>query len=214
MTSSEPSHDNRFELGFFSAWKVLVDKVSLHFAPLALQTAEPSTSAAVWRPVLTPIAEASETASSSRNALHGSETASSSRHALHGSSHPSSRTQVPAEARAETLLETLAEVLGIPWGSVALQQVLKILWEQPHHVAKFINCGTSISAASANVRHSVLVIPRYTDFTTEKQQALVSLTRTQGVHLIFAPLTCLTGFFRLAIPLILKAQGAVVPADE
>ena len=98
---------------------------------------------------------------------------------------------------------------------ITLENIHELLYETPSIFAQFLVIGTSISSASANVRHSVIFVPQHTGFTAEFSQALVSVSRSQGVQLLFTDPTCLKGFFRLAIPLFVKLTGlAHTPSDH
>ena len=93
--------------------------------------------------------------------------------------------------------------------NVSLQDIHYLLQERPESIGKFIIAGISISSASANVRHAVVFVPRFTDFANSFDQSLVSLTRVQGLLLLFTNPTCLQGFFRLPIPIFVKYHGLV-----
>ena len=108
----------------------------------------------------------------------------------------------------DTILDVLLEALpGETLEDIILDDIHDLLVTQPQLFANFVVAGTSISSASANVRHSVVIIPQHTAFTSERSQALVSVSRSQGIQLVLAPPTCLKGFFRLALPLFAKQTG-------
>ena len=92
---------------------------------------------------------------------------------------------------------------------MSLKDIHDLLLDQPESIGKFVVVGTSISSASANVRHAVVHVPRYADFANAFDQSLVSLTRVQGLLLLFTNPSCLQGFFRLPVPIFVKMHGLV-----
>ena len=109
--------------------------------------------------------------------------------------------------RPQTLLDLLRQEIDEDLNNIGLEDIRQLLCSKPHVFAPFVVAGTSISSASANVRHSLVIVPRHTAFTGELAQALVSVTRAQGLQLLVAPPTALKGFFRLAIPMFAKLTG-------
>ena len=94
-----------------------------------------------------------------------------------------------------TLLDTLEKSAGKKWQSLTIREVRDALEDFSSDFANFLVIGTSISSASASVRHSVVFIPRHTKFTGQTDQAVVSCTRATGAMLLFCPLSCRDGFF-------------------
>ena len=114
--------------------------------------------------------------------------------------------------KAKNVLEAVTRVCNKPISAITLEDVRVVLARQAHMLAHFMVIGTSISSASANVRHAIAFVPKHTTFTAEFQQSVVACTRATGVFALVCPMVCKSGFFRTFIPCSLKL-GALVPIE-
>jgi hypothetical protein len=113
-----------------------------------------------------------------------------------------------------SLVEAIASLCKLEWGQLTLQDIRWALQSKPQHLASFFTIGTSISSASANVRHSVVFIPRHTKFTGEFEQSVVACARATGFTLLICPLACRSGFFKTYIPLVCQLRGLLRLSGE
>ena len=115
--------------------------------------------------------------------------------------------EVGKPAVKESLISAIAKAARMEWQSLAVQDIRKVLDRNPQAIAAHITIGTSISSASANVRHSVVFLPRHTRFTGELEQSIVACARATGMMLLICPLVCRSGFFKTFIPLVCQLRG-------
>jgi hypothetical protein len=113
-----------------------------------------------------------------------------------------------------SLVEAIASTCQMEWKQLTLKDIRWALKSKPQALASFFTIGTSISSASANVRHAVVFIIRRTKFTGEFEQSVVACTRATGFTLLVCPLACRSGFFKTYIPLVCQLRGLLRLSGE
>ena len=104
-------------------------------------------------------------------------------------------------------MASIAAIAKKEWQQLSVHDIRNALVAEPQTLAPHFAIGTSISSASANVRHSIVFLPRHTRFTGEFEQSIVACARATGMMLLFCPLVCRSGFFKTFIPMVCQLRG-------
>ena len=86
-----------------------------------------------------------------------------------------------------SLVASIAAIAKKDWQQLSVHDIRNALVAEPQALASHFTIGTSISSAIANVRHSIVFLPRHTKFTGEFEQSICGMRKSNWFDASFLP---------------------------